>query len=157
MYLCNNYLPPLDLDCVTGEAQRLDLGNRGEDSPCCLRVRMNLDNQMIIDGLAGHRVIFTVAILSTTLLNFSNVFRNEENQSTRTIGLSVPVPADATLWMGSATVPISELAFFAASSSRAGSTAVTSGVSKVSWFIREYSGKDWTQNSRGPWAATYQL
>ena len=89
-------------------------------------------------------MIPTVAILSTMPLNFSNVLRNDEIQSTRAIGLSVPLREDATLWMDAATVLISELAFFAASSSRDASTVVTSGVSNwlvgVSWFIREYLG-----------------
>ena len=43
MYLFNKYLPPVDLDCMTSEAQRPDLGIRREDSPRCLCGRMNLD------------------------------------------------------------------------------------------------------------------
>jgi len=129
---------------VAGEAQRPDLGNRREDSSRCLRERMNLDNRMIIDGLTEHRVTLTVAILYRTRLKFSNVLRNEEIQLTKGIGLSVPLSADAMLWMGLATVLISELAFSAASNFRAASTVVTSGVSSwsvgVSCFIREYSG-----------------
>ena len=94
----------------------------------------------IRDELAGHKVMLTVAILSATALNFSNAVRNEEIQSTRTIGLS---SANATLWIGAAIVLISELAFFAAS--RAASTVKTSWVlslwvGPVSWFIDKYSG-----------------
>ena len=33
MYLFNNYLPSVDLHCVTRKAQRPDLGNRREDGP----------------------------------------------------------------------------------------------------------------------------
>jgi len=95
---------------------------------------------MIVDWIAGHRVILTVAILSTTPLNFSNVLRNEENQSTRAIGLST---ADAALRMGPATKLIAKLGSSVASSSRVASTAVTPVLSGwsvgVSWFIREYS------------------
>ena len=92
------------------------------------------------DELAGHKVMLTVAILSATALNFSNAVRNEEIQSTRTIGLS---SANATLWIGAAIVLISELAFFAAS--RAASTVKMSWVlslwvGPVSWFIDKYSG-----------------
>ena len=115
---------------------------------------------MIINGLAGHRVIPTVAILSTMPLKFSNVLRNEETQSIRAIGLLVPLSADAALWVGATAVLISELAFSAASSSRAASAVLTSGVSScsvwVSWFIRECSGQ-FSGNSKGPWAATCQL
>ena len=81
-----------------------------------------------------------MAILSAMALNFFNVLRNEEIQFIRLIG-SVPLMADAVLWTpGAATMFILDLAFFAASSSRAASTAVTSGVSSwsdgISWFIQ---------------------
>jgi len=98
--------------------------------------------------------MFTVAILSTAAWNFSNALSNEEIQLTRAIGLSVPLSGDATLWIGAATVLISELVFFAAS--RAASTVVTSGVPRWSvgdsWFILQVSleGNPWTQ-AKGPW------
>ena len=99
------------------------------------------DRMSIRDGLAGHKVRLTVAIFSTAAWNFSNVLRNEEIQSTRVIGLSVPLSADAALWTGAATVLMSEMAFVAAS--RATSTVVTSEASSwsdgVSWFIHEHS------------------
>ena len=72
------------------------------------------------------KVMLTVAILSTTALNFSNVVRNEEIQSTTPIGLSVPPTTDAMLWTGAATKLVSEMAFFA--DSRAAFTVATSGV-----------------------------
>ena len=76
--------------------------------------------------------MLTVAILSTAVWKFFNASRSEEIQSTRAIGFkSVPLTADAMLWMGAATVPISELAFLAAS--RAASTVVTSGL--PSWSL----------------------
>jgi len=86
-------------------------------------------HRMSIDGFIGHKGLLTVAILSTTSLNFSNVLRNEEIQSlpTTAIGLSVPLTADAMLWTGPTTKFISEMAFFA--DSRATFTVVTSVVS----------------------------
>jgi len=91
-------------------------------------------------GLAGHRVILTVAILPATALNFSNVLRNEEIQLKRLIGLLVTPAADALLWAGAATMLISEPPFFAASSSRTASTVtVTSGVSSWSDGVFCYS------------------
>jgi len=81
---------------------------------------------MNIDGIAEHKVMLTVAILPTTSLNFCNVLRHEEIQSTTPIGLSVPLTADATLWTGVATKLISEMAFFADSLA---AITVTSGVS----------------------------
>ena len=42
-------------------------------------------HRMSINGFAGK--MLTVEILSTTVLNFSNVLRNEEIQLTRPIGL----------------------------------------------------------------------
>ena len=75
-------------------------------------------------------------------LSFSNVWMTEEIQSARLAGLSVPLTADAMLWIGAATVLISELAFFA--TPRAAPTIATPGVPSwsdgVSWFVREYSG-----------------
>ena len=71
--------------------------------------------------------MLTVAILSATALNFSNVLRNEEIQSTRAIGLSAPQTADAALRTGPVTRLISEKVFFAPS--RAASAVATSGVS----------------------------
>ena len=100
---------------------------------------------MSINGLAGDGMILTVAILSTTLLNFSNVWMKEEIQSTRPIGLSVPLTTDGAVWTGPATVFIPKRAFFVTSSSRAVSTIVMAGVLSwsvgVSWFIRECSGE----------------
>jgi len=84
---------------------------------------------MSIEGLAGYNMMLTVAILSATALNFSNVWRKEEIQLTR---LSVPLTADAVLWTGATTMLISEPTFFAASSSRAASAVVISGVSSRS-------------------------
>ena len=78
------------------------------------------------DGVAGHSMMLTVAIWSIMPLNFSNDLRSEEIQSTRAIGLSVSLTADATLWVSVATALVSGLAFFAAS--RTASRAVTSGV-----------------------------
>jgi len=82
-------------------------------------------HRMSIDGLASIMWMLTLAILSTTALNFSNVLRNEETQSTTLIGLSVPRTADAMLWTGAATKLTSEMAFFA--DSRTAFTVVTSG------------------------------
>ena len=102
------------------------------------------------DGLAGRSITLAMAIWSTMPLNFSNDLRNEEIQSTRLIGLSVSLTAGVTLWTGAATVLIAGVAFFVASSSRAASAVVTSGVSSrsdgVSWFIHEYvfGRKSWT-------------
>jgi len=92
----------------------------------------------IRDGLAGHSMMLTVAIGSTRSMNFFNVSRNE-TQLTAAVGLSVPLIADAVRWTGAATVLISEVAFFVASSSRTACAVVTSEASNwsvgVSWFI----------------------
>ena len=80
-------------------------------------------------GLAGHNEILTVATLSATALNFSNVLRNEEIQSMTLIG-SAPLRADTVLETGAAMMLISAMAFFAVS--RAASVLVTSGVSSPS-------------------------
>ena len=69
----------------------------------------------------------TVAILSTTELNEDSVLRKEEMKSTRGIGLSALLIADATLWTGAAMTLISETFLFAAS--RAVSTVARSSAS----------------------------
>ena len=62
----------------------------------------------------------TVAILSTTKVNKDSVLRKEEIKSTRGIGLSALLIADAALWTGVAMILISETSLLAAS--RAAST-----------------------------------
>ena len=95
---------------------------------------------MNIYGLAGHRVILTVAILFMTPLNVSNVSRNEAIQSTRPIRLSVLLTTDAALWMGPVIVLILKMPLFVASSSRAAWAVITPGVPSwsdgVSWVIQ---------------------
>ena len=147
---------------MTSEVGWTDLGNRREDSPRCLYVRMNLSRHWmsIQDGLVGHGVMLTVAIWATTLLNFFNDLTNDEIQSIRAIGLSVLLTADAMLWTGAATMLIAEMASFVASISRATSAVVTSEASGwsvvISWFIHEdvFGRKLWTQ-PRGPWACRH--
>ena len=90
-------------------------------------------------GLAGHRAILTVTILSTTALNLSNVLRNEEIQSTRAIGLSAPLTADAVLWAGAAAMLILEMACLAASRA----PSATGVPSWSSWIIHV---KIWMEN-----------
>ena len=63
--------------------------------------------------------------MSTTELNEESVLRKEEIKSTRGIGLSALLIADAALWIGAAMTLISEAALLA--SSRAASTAARSG------------------------------
>jgi len=69
----------------------------------------------------------TVAILSTTELNEDSVLRKEEIKSTRGIGLSAFVIADAALWTGVAMTFISETSLLAAW--RAASTTERSSAS----------------------------
>ena len=85
---------------------------------------------MSISRLAAHNIMLTVAILSTTALNFSNALRSEDIQSTTPIRLSVPLAVDTMLWTDVVAKLVSEMAFFA--DSRAAFTAVMSGVS--SWL-----------------------
>jgi len=93
--------------------------------------------------------MLTTAILSQTALNFSNVLRNEEIQSTSLFGLSPPLTA--TLWMGGARVLVPVLPFVTTSSDGAGSRAVTPVVSSwsngVSWIIHV---RVWTENWTQP-------
>ena len=67
----------------------------------------------------------TVAILSTTELNETSVLRKEEIESTRGIGLSALLVADAALWTGAVMTLMSDAAPLA--SSRAASTVARSG------------------------------
>ena len=82
----------------------------------------------IRDGLAEHSMTLTVAILSTTALNVSNVLRNEEI-------LSASLTVGAAFWTGKATALISEMAVFGASwaASAVGMPEVSGWSNEVSW------------------------
>ena len=66
--------------------------------------------------------------------------------------------AEAVLWTGAAIVLIPDFAFFAAASSRAASTAVTSVVSSwsdgVSWFIQIRFGRKTGHNWERTWGVS---
>ena len=111
----------------------------------------------IRDGLAGRSGTLTMAIWSTTPLNFHNVLGNDDTQSVRAFGLSVLLTADAVLSTDAATRLIPETAFPAPSIFSAGSAVLMSEVSSwlavVSRFIHEHlCGRKLRTQPRGPWA-----
>ena len=91
-------------------------------------------------GLAG-TAERTVAILSTTELNERSVLRKEEIKSTRAIGLSASLIADAALRTGAAMTFISEAALLA--SLRAASTVARSGALIWSDGVSLWGASDW--------------
>jgi len=82
----------------------------------------------------------TVEILSTTELNEDSILRKGEIKSTRAIGFSASLIADAALCTGVAMTLISEAAKFA--SSRATSTIARSGAFFGSGGVSLWGGSD---------------